>query len=40
MAAALGDPSKTPWCGNFVETNIRMSLADEQLLGALGTNPY
>jgi uncharacterized protein (TIGR02594 family) len=36
----LGDPSKNPWCGDFVETCIRMGLPDEPLLGALGTNPY
>ena len=37
---SIGDPSKTPWCGDFVETCIRMALPDEPLLGALGTNPY
>lgn len=37
---SLGDPSKNPWCDDFVETCIRMSLPDEPLLGALGTNPY
>ena len=36
---SLGDPSKNPWCGDFVETCIRMGLPDEPLLGALGTNP-
>ena len=36
---SLGDPSKSPWCGDFVETCIRMPLPDEPLLGALGTNP-
>ena len=36
---SLGDPSKTPWCGDFVETCIRIGLPDEPLLGALGTNP-
>ena len=36
----LGDPSKNAWCGDFVETCIRMALPDEPLLGALGTNPY
>ena len=33
---SLGDPSKNPWCGDFVETCIRMGLPDEPLLGALG----
>jgi uncharacterized protein (TIGR02594 family) len=37
---SLGDPSKNPWCGDFVETCIRMGLPHEPLLGALGTNPY
>ena len=37
---SLGDPAKNPWCGDFVETCIRMGLPDEPLLGALGTNPY
>ncbi len=37
---SLGDPSRNPWCGDFVETCIRMGLPDEPLLGALGTNPY
>lgn len=36
----LGDPSKNPWCGDFVKTCISMGLPDERLLGALGTNPY
>jgi len=36
----LGDPSKNPWCRDFVETCIRVALPDEPLLGALGTNPY
>ena len=37
---SLGDPSKNPWCGDFVETCIRIGLPEEPLLGALGTNPY
>ena len=37
---SLGDPSKNPWCGDFVETCIRMALHNEPLLGALGINPY
>jgi len=36
----LGDPAKNPWCGDFVETYIRIALPNELLLGALGTNPY
>ena len=37
---SLGGPGKNPWCGDFVETCIRMALPDEPLLGALGANPY
>ena len=37
---SLGDPSKNPWCGDFVETCIRMGVPAEPLLGALGINPY
>ena len=37
---SLGDPAKSPWCGDLVETSIRMGLPDEPLLGALGSNPY
>jgi uncharacterized protein (TIGR02594 family) len=37
---SLGDPDKNPWCGDFVETCIRVALPDEPLLGTLGTNPY
>jgi hypothetical protein len=37
---SLSDPSRKPWCRDFVETCIRMALPDEPFLGALGTNPY
>ena len=37
---SLGDPAKTPWCGDFVETCLRVALPDEPLLGTLGSNPY
>ena len=36
---SLGDPSRNPWCGDIVETCIRMGMPDEPLLGALGINP-
>ncbi len=32
----LGDPSKIPWCGDFVETCIALTLPDE----TLPSNPY
>ncbi len=37
---SLGDPSKNPWCGDFVETCVRVTLPKEPLLAALGSNPY
>ena len=37
---SIGDPSRTPWFGDFVETCIRMGLPDEPPPAALGTNPY
>ncbi len=37
---ALGDPAKLPWCGDFVETCIRLELSNEPFPGALGQNPY
>lgn len=36
----LGDPAKLPWCGDFVETAIRLALPGEPLPGPLGENPY
>ncbi|MGU3286431.1 NlpC/P60 family protein [Methylobacterium mesophilicum] len=32
----LGDPAKLPWCGDFVQTCIDLTLPDE----AVPTNPY
>lgn len=32
----IGDPSVTPWCGDFVETCIAVALPNEQVLA----NPY
>lgn len=37
---ALGDPARFPWCGDLVETAIRLALPDEPFSGALGENPY
>jgi uncharacterized protein (TIGR02594 family) len=34
--ATLGDPSKLPWCGDFVETCIALAVAD----AVLPVNPY
>jgi uncharacterized protein (TIGR02594 family) len=36
----LGDPAKLPWCGDFVETCLRLALPGEPFPGALGENPY
>lgn len=33
---SVGDPAKNPWCGDFVETAIALTLPDERL----PTNPY
>lgn len=38
--ATLGDPSKLPWCGDYVDTCIGLSLPDEPMPGKLGENPY
>lgn len=37
---ALGDPAVFPWCGDFVETCIRLALPSEPFPGQLGVNPY
>lgn len=36
----LGDPSKLPWCGDFVDTVISLALPKEPRPGKLGENPY
>jgi uncharacterized protein (TIGR02594 family) len=36
----LGDPTKLPWCGDFVETAIKNSLPNEPFPGPVGDNPY
>lgn len=38
--AFLGDPSKLPWCGDAMQTAIRLTLPNEPFPGALGKNPY
>lgn len=37
---ALGDPAVYPWCGDFVETAIRLGLPDETFTGKVAENPY
>lgn len=37
---ALGNPSKMPWCGDFVDTALSRGLPKEPRPGALGVNPY
>lgn len=36
---ALGDPARYPWCGDFVETAIRLALPNEPMQPLKG-NPY
>lgn len=36
----LGDPSRLPWCGDFVETCIRIGLPAEPFPELLDQNPY
>lgn len=36
----LGNPSKMPWCGDFVDTALARALPKEPRPGALGVNPY
>lgn len=36
----LGDPSKLPWCGDFIQTCLATALPEEPLPGQLGVNPY
>lgn len=36
----LGDPAVLPWCGDLMETAIKLSLPNEPFPGALGKNPY
>jgi uncharacterized protein (TIGR02594 family) len=36
----LGDPAQLPWCGDFVETCLRLALPTEPFPGPLGQNPY
>lgn len=37
---SVGDPSKLPWCGDFVETIFKLSLPGEPFPGRVGANPY
>ena len=36
----LGDPAKLPWCGDFVETALKLHLANENWPDELRKNPY
>lgn len=36
----LGDPASLPWCGDAVQTGMRIALPAEPLPGALGEDPY
>lgn len=37
---ALGDPAVFPWCGDYVETCIKLALPNEPFTGDVGKNPY
>jgi len=37
---SVGDPSRIPWCGDFVETAIKLGLPNEPFTGNLAKNPY
>lgn len=36
----LGNPDEVPWCGDFVQTAIRLSIPNEPFNGPLGQNQY
>lgn len=38
--SSVGDPRKYPWCGDLVQTAIKLSLPDEPFPGRVGLNPY
>lgn len=38
--SSVGDPSKIPWCGDFVETAIKLALPNEPFTGPVKENPY
>lgn len=38
--AAVGDPRKFPWCGDLVETSIKLTMPNEKFKGPLAENPY
>ncbi len=38
--ATVGDPAKLPWCGDFVETCMKLGLPGEVFTGRVKENPY
>jgi uncharacterized protein (TIGR02594 family) len=38
--SSVGDPSKLPWCADFVQTAIRLSLPGEPFTGKVKQNPF
>jgi uncharacterized protein (TIGR02594 family) len=38
--STLGDPTALPWCGDAVETAIKLALPGEPFPGPVGENPY
>ncbi len=38
--ASVGDPAQLPWCGDFVETCVKLALPGEVFAGRVRENPY
>lgn len=38
--ATIGDPAVFPWCGDFVQTCLKLGLPDEPFTGRVQKNPY
>lgn len=38
--SSVGDPTKLPWCGDLVETAIKLTLPAEPFTGKVKANPY
>lgn len=38
--STLGDPAQLPWCGDFIETCIKLGLPGEIFTGLVRENPY
>ena len=36
----LGDPAQFPWCGDAVQTALRLTMPNEMFVGRVASNPY